>query len=204
MVSRTSVHSELWPDDPWRRVIHGVGAAVGTGTIVALTFQFFGQGPSPVEDLMAFVGSLGLLGGIALAGAVPHVLGSLAMRAAHQPAWVGGGWMLACVGDLGSRAYILGGFMDDPLALIGLITFPIGWAVFVVGGLAAEYGLRWRRAPKNAVSKGRAGAVGGAALVGAIGIGAQLVGWATLSLLLWCVAVAGGGLGALAGGSTSP
>ena len=202
MASRTYVYSELWPDDPWRRLIHAVGGVVGIGTVVVLAFQFFGQGPSPVEDLMTLVGSLGLLGVLLLAGAVPHVLGSLAVRAVRRSAWVGVGWGLACVGDLATRAYILGGFMDDPLALIGLITFPIGWAVFVVGGLGAAYGNRRWRDAKEAVSNGWMGVVMGAALVGAVGVGAQLVGWATLSLLLWCVAVAGGGLGALAGGST--
>ena len=181
--------------------MHSVGAAVGGGTVLALAVHAFGQGPGPGESLMTVLGSLSFVGGVLLAGAVPHVLGSLAVRAARHPAWVGGGWTVACVGDLATRVYILGGFLDDPLAFIGLLTFPMGWAVFVVGGLAAEYVRRWARGVPDAVSTGWTGGVGAAALVGLIGIGAQCAGWATLSLLLWCAAVGGGGLGALAGSS---
>lgn len=203
MITLGRVRGELWPDDRWRRLIHSVGAAVGSGTVLALAFRAFGHGPGPGESLVTALGSLSLLGGILLASVVPHALGSLAVRAARRPAWVGVGWALACVGDLATRVYILGGFLDDPLALIGLLTFPMGWTVLVVGGLAAEYVFRSTRDVPDAVSKGWTGGVTAAALVGFVGAGAQCAGWATLSLLLWCVAVAGGGLGALVGSSPS-
>ena len=188
---RSTIRRALWPADVKRRVIHSIGAAVLVGTVLLLGVETALHLPSESMGT-AIVGSVAVGGVLVAAGAVPHVLGSLAVRAGRRP-WIAvGGWGVAFLGDLATRIYIEGGFGSDPLVGVGLITFPFGWAVFAVIAAAADVLLRrWGRV-SPVPSLPVVGLLVGAALVGCVGIGAQIAGSADLSHPLWGLAVCGG------------